>query len=209
MKKKFAIIGGGVAGLCAAIRLTELGEEPLLIEGGSYPSHKVCGEFLSPECIPFLKEWNIHPVPISQIDLKTTTNSLTFTFPSAAGGLSHMVLDPALANYASTLGAEIKTDTKVISFHPKKSASEPHIIQLSNEFVEASHVIIATGRMPNSNKQPPMAYMGFKAHFEGLRLDYKLRMFSFPGAYLGISPIEENKYNVACLANLKKSRRSF
>lgn len=85
MKKRFVIIGGGIAGLCAAIRLSELGEEPLLVEGGSYPAHKICGEFLSPECLSFLHDWNIHPVPISQAILKTLTSSLVFPFPSPAG----------------------------------------------------------------------------------------------------------------------------
>lgn len=207
MKTKFVIIGGGIAGLCAAIRLAELGEEPLLIEGGSYPCHKICGEFLSPECIHYLENWNIHPISISQAVIRTSTSSLVFPFLSPAGGMSHIQLDPALANYASLCGAKIKTNTQVQSFEPKKHSKDAHLIQLSNnETVEASNVIIATGRIPNyASKSPPMVYMGFKAHFGHIPLKVdNLEMFSFPGAYLGISPIEDNKYNVACLADLKK-----
>jgi flavin-dependent dehydrogenase len=47
MNADYVILGGGVAGLCAARRLIELGIQPLVIEAGSYPSHKVCGEFIS------------------------------------------------------------------------------------------------------------------------------------------------------------------
>lgn len=205
MKTKFAIIGGGVAGLCAAIRLCELGEEPILIEGGSYPAHKICGEFLSPECIPHLNDWNIHPVPISQAVLKTSTNSLVLPFPIPAGGLSHLQLDPKLADYALRCGAKIKTNSQVVSLQPKKHSKDFHQIHLSNdEPMEASNVIVATGRIPNYSSNPPkMAYMGFKAHFEMIRSkENSLEMFSFPGAYLGIAPIEDNKYNVACLADL-------
>ncbi|MEI8125886.1 MAG: NAD(P)/FAD-dependent oxidoreductase [Parachlamydiaceae bacterium] len=209
MKIKFVIIGGGVAGLCAAIRLTELGEEPLLIEGGSYPAHKICGEFLSPECIKYLHNWNIHPMPIPKAVVRTFNSSLTFSFPTPAGGMSHIQLDPALANYATKLGAKIRTNTQVKTFQPKRNSYDAHLIQLADdEILEASHVIIATGRIPSYTTQTPkMCYMGFKTHFENIVSEGNLEMYSFPGAYLGIAPIGDNKYNVACLANLKEAER--
>ncbi|HEV8051574.1 MAG TPA: NAD(P)/FAD-dependent oxidoreductase [Parachlamydiaceae bacterium] len=206
MKNKFTIIGGGVAGLCAAIRLAELGEEALLIEGGSYPSHKICGEFLSPECLPYLSEWNIHPVAIPRIVINTPSNRLAFAFPSPAGGMSHVKLDPALLDIAMQKGVQIMTNTRVTSFVPKSNSRDSHLIQLSNhETIEASNVIIAVGRFPNlSNNAPLMRYMGLKAHFKnGLCCGNDLQMFSLPGAYLGVSPIEEDKCNVACLVDLK------
>lgn len=211
MKTKFVIIGGGIAGLCAAIRLSELGEESLLIEGGAYPTHKICGEFLSPECIDYLTGWNIHPTPISQVALSTSTSRLLFSFPSPAGGMSHVKLDPALADYASARGVKIKTHTQVNAFQPKKHAKDRHLIQLSNnETIEAVNVMIAAGRFPTYSRQPPhMLYMGFKAHFDRIPLEMAMiEMFSLPGAYLGISPIEDNKFNVACIADLKKVKQT-
>ncbi|MBA3956820.1 MAG: FAD-dependent oxidoreductase [Parachlamydiaceae bacterium] len=209
MRTKFAIIGGGIAGLCAAIRLTELGEEPLLIEGGSYPTHKICGEFLSPECIQYLHDWDIHPTSISKAVLRTHSSSLTFPFPTAAGGMSHMQLGPALASYVTKYGGKLRTNTHVKSFQPKQSSYDAHLIQLeSGENLEVSHVIIATGRIPGYPTQAPqMCYMGFKSHFKNIVTEGNLEMYSFPGAYLGIAPIEDNKYNVACLANLKEVGR--
>ena len=106
-------------------------------------------------------------------------------------------------------GAKIKTNTQVNFFQPKSHPNDLHLIQLSNgETLQASHVIISTGRIPNySRKAPTMAYMGFKAHFDNIASEGNLEMFSFPGAYLGIAPIEDNKYNVACLAGLEKVKR--
>lgn len=204
MKRKIVIIGGGIAGLCAAIRLSELGETPILIEGGTYPAHKVCGEFLSPECMHLLHAWHIHPTPISQAILRTSKQCLSFTFPSIAGGMSHMQLDPALAKHAAISGAKIYTSTQVKALHPKQHAKEMHQITLSNgETLEASHVIIATGRIPSYSLQAPAtAYMGFKTHFQQLPSTGELEMFSFPGAYLGIAPVENGIYNVACLAHI-------
>lgn len=206
MKIKFAIIGGGIAGLCAAIRLTELGEEPLLIEGGSYPAHKVCGEFLSPECIQYLHDWNIRPMSIPKATLRALSSRFTFSFPTPAGAMSHTQLDPALADYATKKGVKLKTKTQVKAFQPKCHSYDAHLIQLaSSETLEASHVIIATGRIPSYTTQAPkMRYMGFKTHFKNSVSEGDLEMYSFRGAYLGIAPIGDNKYNVACLANLSE-----
>lgn len=206
MKWEFVIIGGGIAGLSSAIRLAELGEQPLLIEGGSYPCHKVCGEFLSPECIRYLENWKIHPVPISQAVISTSSNAHIFSFSSQAGGISHLQLDPALADYAIKCGVKIKTETRVVSFSPKKLATDVHQILLSNEeSIEAANVIIATGRIPSyQSEAPQMKYMGFKAHFENIpSKSGTLEMFSLPGAYVGVSPIEDNKFNVAGLVKLQ------
>ena len=209
MKIKFAIIGGGVAGLCAAIRLAELGEEPLLIEGGSYPAHKICGEFLSPECIQYLHDWTIHPTSIPKAILRTSNSSHTFSFPTPAGAMSHIQLDPALANYAIKYGVKLRTNTQVNAFKPKCHLNDAHLIELANsETLEASHVIIATGRIPSYMTQAPkMCYMGFKTHFKNIASEGNLEMYSFPGAYLGTVPIGDNKFNIACLADLKEVER--
>lgn len=209
MQKKCVIIGGGVAGLAAAIRLTELGIEPMVLEGGGYPAHKICGEFLSPEILPIIHEWKIDPLPIPKVTFRTSSNSLNFTFPFPAGSISHTELDPALANLALKGGAEIRTNTKVAAFFPKSASTECHRIQLSTgETVEAFHAMIATGRIPSYSIQAPaFSYRGFKAYFKNIASTDGLEMYSFPGGYLGISPVilrgsEYQTYNVAGLARL-------
>ncbi len=59
MVEDCVIIGGGVAGLCAANYLTDAGLRPLIIESGNFPSHRICGEFLSHESLPILQNWQI------------------------------------------------------------------------------------------------------------------------------------------------------
>src|SRR6187402_2506165 len=105
------ILGGGVAGLAAAVRLTELGIAPLVLESGTYPSHKVCGEFFSPSSLPLLAKWGLHPTPITHFRLHTLKKQLQFDFPAPAGGLSHLIVDPHLAKRAIWGGAEIRTET--------------------------------------------------------------------------------------------------
>ncbi len=209
MKTKFAILGGGVAGLCAAITLTELGERPLLIDGGSFSTHKVCGEFLSPECIDLLQRWHIQPNLLTNVNLHTACQQLNFHFNRPAGALSHIELDPALANHAAACGAQLKSNTLVSGLQPKKTANDVHLIQLADgQEIEAQNLIIATGRLfKNLTASFKARYIGFKTHFSDLSLEKnQLQMYVLEGAYCGIAPIENNKFNVACLAELKQLR---
>ena len=58
MKKKPAfdviIVGGGLAGLTSAIHLSKQNKQVLLVEKNEYPKHKVCGEYISNEVLPYL-----------------------------------------------------------------------------------------------------------------------------------------------------------
>jgi flavin-dependent dehydrogenase len=46
-----AIAGAGPAGAGAAIRLALQGASVLLVEEKKFPRAKLCGEFISPECL--------------------------------------------------------------------------------------------------------------------------------------------------------------
>lgn len=201
----YVILGGGVAGLCAAKRLLELGICPLIIEAGQYPMHKVCGEFLSPSSLPILEKWEIQPIPIQQIEWHTISHHLYMPFRHPAGGLSHITLDPQLANQVSQQGATLLTQTKVLNLSPPSSEQGFHQLVLSSgENIQAKHLLIATGRLLNDALEAGKpCYMGFKAHFSGLDLNSTLHMFSFPGAYLGIAPVENGSSNLACLAKIE------
>lgn len=204
------IIGGGVAGLCAAIGLQEKGYQSHIIEGGNYPSHKVCGEFISPGTLSLLESWGIRPVLIREARYYTGKRSFSFPFEECAGGLSHLSLDPQLLTKALAMGATIKTGVKVESFEPKKGVGQKHRIHLDNGVVrEASTVIVATGKLPtlpgqDANPLNSSQFVGYKTHFSGIPITDALEMFLTEGAYLGISPIEDNKVNIACL--VKKDR---
>lgn len=200
----YVILGGGVAGLCAAKRLLELEQQPLIIEAGTYPAHKVCGEFISPSSIPVLRNWGIHPLPIREIHLHTHSKTLKIPLKIEAGSLSHLTLDAQLAQSIQKQGGTLLIQTKVLSLNPALKEDEFHALALSSgETIHAKHLLIATGRLPNQikNTAKPL-YFGIKGHFSGFDLPSKstLQMFSFPGAYLGIVPVENGHFNLACLA---------
>lgn len=200
------IIGGGVAGLCAAIELCRRGITPLIIEAGCYPSHKVCGEFLSPESLSWLRELKIDPVQIKNVHFHIEDKSIDFIFPMPAGGLSHWMLDPSLAECAKSYGAKMLLQVKVEAFHPKQKSADPHVLELSTgKSISANSLIVAAGRLAGISSAPARCqYVGIKAHFEGIELNQSLKMFGFNGAYLGLSQIEEGKANLACLATMQR-----
>ena len=52
-KPDVVIIGGGLAGLTAAIHLSKFGLKVSLLEKNEFPKHKVCGEYISNEVLPY------------------------------------------------------------------------------------------------------------------------------------------------------------
>src|SRR5258706_12861623 len=53
------IAGGGPAGASAAIHLATGGARVLLLEQKQFPRPKLCGEFISPECMPHFERLGV------------------------------------------------------------------------------------------------------------------------------------------------------
>lgn len=195
--RKIVIIGGGVAGLSAVNRLADLGISAVLIEGGNYPAHKICGEFFSPESAAILKEWGICTASqINRITFTSARSSLSFSIDAAAQSQSRFEFDAFLARRAKEKGALILTNTKVV----KIEKGEVHLD--SGEKVNYTDLIISAGRF---FKGAEPEYMGIKGHLRGLEVENHLEMFSFEGGYAGLSPIGGGLANFACL--LKKNQQ--
>lgn len=201
MDYEYIIIGGGVAGLCAGIRLGELGRQSLIIESGDYPSHKVCGEFFSPSCLSILERWDIQTIKIQQAEYYFDDQLFIYPFPVSFGSLSHYSFDPLLVERATK--ATILTNTKVIHL---ENVNDRYVMTLSNgEKYRTENLIIATGKLDYFRKQiTEFKYQGIKAHFEGNTKSNSLKMFLFKDCYLGMSPIEHGKTNIACLVKMKQ-----
>lgn len=199
-RREFVIIGGGVAGLSAANRLVDLGAQPLLIEAGRYPSHKVCGEHFSHEALPILRGWGVEPLrEISTLELHAGRGSFCYPFPYAAASGSRFCFDSQLCDRARRLGAEIRTGTHVVDLTP---GSPCRLTLSTGESLEADHLLIGTGRVTASAQQKgPAPYIGLKCHFAELEDRDRLELFLFEGGYCGLSPIEDGHHNVAILAS--------
>ncbi len=58
-KSKIVIVGAGPAGAASAIRLARRGFQVCLVEREKFPRHKLCGEFISPECLSHFRELGV------------------------------------------------------------------------------------------------------------------------------------------------------
>ena len=176
------IIGGGLAGLSLGLALRRAGVPVTLHEAGTYPRHRVCGEFitgLDPSTIerlglgPLLEDvlrhhevaWFIHDQPprIQQL-------------PAAALGLSRFVLDARIARAFVAAGGDLQTGSRVTDLDPRPGR------------------IFATGR-----RRGKPTWLGLKLHARHLELTRELELHLGADAYVGLAQIEGGAVNVCGL----------
>ncbi len=113
MRRRPIIVGGGIAGAAAAIRLARAGLAPLLVERTDGPHDKVCGEFLSVETVAGLRALGVDPAALGAAAIDTVrlargARVAQARLPFAALSLSRRRLDEALLAAARHAGAAIE-----------------------------------------------------------------------------------------------------
>src|SRR5438067_9176688 len=108
-----AIIGGGLAGLAAAIQLRKKGYSVIVFEKEKYPFHKVCGEYISLESWNFIEQLGL---PLSKMNLPII-KKLIVTAPNGKKiesgldlggfGISRYLIDNELYKIAKESGVEV------------------------------------------------------------------------------------------------------
>ena len=205
------IIGGGLAGLTAALHLQKAGMDIILIEKNTYPYHKVCGEYVSNEVLPYLKWLDadpsvLHPTSISRLKFSTLSgNSITTQLPLGGFGISRFNLDHFLYKKFTDKGGTVIHDT-VNRIHQKDQLFE--VTTLNEHFITAKHVIGAYGKRAAidlhlkrafiKNKSP---FLAVKAHYSGEFDSNLVALHNFKGGYCGVSKIEDQKINICYLAD--------
>jgi len=192
------IIGGGVAGLSAANQLADAGLKPLIVDAGKYPSHRICGEYFSHECLPILHRWGIAMSgQIREAGFISGPLKIQFALPQYAESASRYNFDIQLLERAQKKGARALTETTAQII----SRDENYELKLSNgQTVHARHLIIGAGKMHSLNHIPDPKYFGFKAHFAGIDIGNRIEMHCFDGGYFGVSGITSDTTNIACIA---------
>src|SRR5437868_7443463 len=84
------IIGGGLAGLVNAILLADAGLDVVVVEKKRYPFHRVCGEYISNEVLPFLRKIGADPEPCKPAHIDklflSSASGKAIQLPLEAGG---------------------------------------------------------------------------------------------------------------------------
>lgn len=188
MSETITITGGGLTGLSLAIALRKNGVAVALHEAGSYPRHRVCGEFISGVSRKTLETLGIaETLADSQLHRSVTwfsgdTLLRENTLPTPALALSRHLLDDRLQKTATAIGVDLHTGSR--------RKMNPH----------APGEIWTAGRKPAKG-----GWIGLKAHVRGISPKAQLEMHSGPRGYLGVTPVEDGWHNVCGLFLIDKS----
>jgi menaquinone-9 beta-reductase len=202
LRAEIAVIGGGLAGLSVALLLNEQGRNVIVIEKGNYPSHKVCGEYISFEAWPFLESLGIDPEALQLPRLKRLRISapngqfLESTLSVGAYGISRFLLDDLLYKLCIKKGIKVYTDTKVNQI---KFSNDQHTIVAATQIFESQFCIAAYGKRSNLDiqmKRPFVVntdsknYVGIKYHVQTQIESDVIELHNFENGYCGISRVE-------------------
>ncbi|TDG35249.1 NAD(P)/FAD-dependent oxidoreductase [Pedobacter changchengzhani] len=204
------IIGGGLAGLVSAIHLRKEGKSVILIEKDAYPHHKVCGEYISNEVLPYLDDLDVNPSVLQPTRLKnfemTTPNSAVIHsgLPLGGFGISRFALDHFLMKKALENGASILTDT-VLDVNYDGSIFN---VITKNQIYKSKLVIGAYGKRSTLDVklnrtfiQQKSSWLAVKAHYSGNFPNDLVALHHFKGGYCGVSKVEDNLINICYLVN--------
>ena len=211
------IVGGGLAGLTSAIHLSRNDLSVLVIEKNTYPNHKVCGEYVSNEVLPYLNSIEIDPFAygaksIDKFELSASNSKcVKSSLPLGGFGLSRYTFDHILAEKAIKEGAEIRSDV-VVGF--LFSNDEFSVQTKTNATYKSKIVIGAYGKRSALDAKLDREYISKKSPFLAVKThaigDYPsdlVSLHNFKGGYCGVSKIENDQINLCYITSFKSFKK--
>src|SRR2546425_2795209 len=226
------IAGGGPAGTSAAIHLAARGARVLLAEQKKFPRAKLCGEFISPECLDHFERLGVsdrmmtaggarltQTVFYSRGGRSVNVPSEWFSSQLGALGLSRAQMDHKLLERAREAGVEVLEDTQVCGLIIEERQLRGVHLKSSDVVRDANALVTidATGRTralarrlngkgkKSQRSRPP--FVAFKAHLEDARVAAgACEIYFYPGGYGGLSSVENGLSNLCFIASAKDVR---
>ena len=166
------IVGGGPAGLAAAIALRETGADVLVADAQDAPIDKSCGEGLMPDSRRELSKLGIdlspvHGAPFTGICFSDAFSSVSAEFTHGQGlGVRRLELHQLLIDRASALGVRMHWKSR-IDLRPAQSPA------LDGDVLRYKYLIGADGEASRTRAWAGLGSgvvrsrrFGFRAHFE-------------------------------------------
>ncbi|MEH6762630.1 MAG: NAD(P)/FAD-dependent oxidoreductase [Maribacter arcticus] len=211
------IVGGGLAGLTAAIHLALEGKHVGVFEMNTYPHHKVCGEYVSKEILPYFNRLGLFPssvgaIDITQFQISTHKGFLVETeLPLGGFGISRYALDHLLYQRAKELG--------VIFYFEKVNGTafknDVFTITTTTNTYTSKIVVGAYGKRSvlDKNKEREFSlkknsWLAVKAHYQSPDFPNELvGLHNFDGGYGGLSKTESGVINFCYLAHYETFKK--
>ena len=224
------IVGAGPGGASLAIRLAKENFRVVLIEREKFPRHKLCGEFVSPECLAHFSELGVLEQML-EIGGDRITETVFYApdgksvsvpsrwFDGKALSISRAEMDFRLIKSARELGVEVLEETQVTGVLSENGDIRGVKVRTKDgELKEISGdlTIDATGRAnvlarlvekkslskKASGRSQSAKLVGFKTHLENVGLAGGMcEIYFFRGGYGGLSYVENNRANHCFLIN--------
>jgi len=215
--RQVIIIGGGLSGLTAAIHLCRQGRQVTLIEKQEFPKHKVCGEYVSNEVMPYLESLGISFDEIGTVAIRRASfstadgNEIHCSLPLGGIGISRYALDHLLYREALRLGCEIFQDTVSNVVFDNDIF---HLQMNSGQQLKADVVLGAFGKRSNIDQKlgrdfirQKSPWLAVKMHYSGDYPDDLVGLHNFDGGYCGVSKVEGGAVNVCYLADFESFKK--
>lgn len=212
------IIGGGLAGLTAALHLRKNGHSVLVLEKQQYPHHKVCGEYVSNEVLPYLEyldisfsEYKVAHIDTLQFSL-VNGRSITTKLPLGGTGISRYAFDDLLFRKAKSQGVDFVFESaEKVHFHNDLFLVTTH---RENQFL-ARIVLGAYGKRSALDMQLKRDFVQHKSTWLGVKAHYNIKDFpdnlvalhNFRGGYAGLSKTETGAVNFCYLTTYKSFKK--
>lgn len=216
-ENSIVIVGGGLAGLIAAVHLKNSNYNVIVIEKNEFPKHKVCGEYISNEVISYLNSldlniFDLKPSVISKMEFSTAKGKIiSGNLPLGGFGISRYELDNYLYNKAIAKGCLfIQSTVENIDFD-----NDEFTITTSNGRVLKSIIVIgAFGKRSNIDLklnrnfiQQKSPWLAVKAHYYGVFPNDLVGLHNFEGGYCGVSKVENDRINICYLADYETFKK--
>jgi len=212
------IVGGGLAGLTAAIHLAKEKHSVLVLEKKTYPHHKVCGEYVSNEIVPYLQSLGVGisasgAVQIDNLMLSTTSGKSAQTkLPLGGIGISRYGFDMLLYKKALENEVQFRFESVVNVQYTHDSLQ---VITETDKTYTSQIAIGAYGKRSILDKQLQRDFIKQKSEWLGVKAHYELDSFpgshvalhSFNGGYAGLSKTETGAVNFCYLTSYASFRK--
>jgi flavin-dependent dehydrogenase len=216
-----AIAGGGPGGTSAAIQLALAGRRVLLVEQKKFPRSKLCGEFISPECLPHFQRLGVvdemiaaggaaigETVFYTRRGHSVSVPSQWFESGANALGLSRSEMDHRLLERAKSVGVTVLEDAHAAGLLQQDQCVRGLTAKTGETLSHypATVTIDATGRTralarhvepPVSSRKKKRTLVAFKAHLTGARPAVgACEIYFYQRGYGGLSRIEAGRSNL-------------
>lgn len=211
------VVGGGLAGLFNAILLNRAGLRVTVIEKKTYPMHRVCGEYISNEVIPFLHKFDIdleelNVARINRLEVTAVSGAkLSQKLDLGGFGLSRFTFDNLLYNKALLEGVNIMTATRAEDI---RFVDDHFEVNIPGDILIAPLVIGSFGKRSNLDqklKRPffykRSPYLAVKFH---VRMDFPddlIQLNNYKDGYCGVSKTDGDRYCMCYMAHRDDLRK--